>query len=40
MKLGQMFFNIPVVVLAEVEEILGDINSTGWLRRSINGKAV
>jgi hypothetical protein len=32
MKLGEMFFNIPVVVLAEVEEILGDINITGWAK--------
>jgi hypothetical protein len=32
MKLGEMFFNIPAVVLTEVEEILGDISITGWAK--------
>jgi hypothetical protein len=32
MKLGEMFFNILAVVLTEVEEILGDMNITGWVK--------
>jgi hypothetical protein len=31
-KLGEMFFNIPAVIFAEVEEILGDINITRWVK--------
>jgi hypothetical protein len=32
MKLEGMFFDTPAALLAEIEEILGDINITEWVK--------
>jgi hypothetical protein len=32
MKLEGMFFDTPAALLAEVEEILGDISITEWIK--------